>query len=108
MSELNTIITGIENEAAKIPAIAAAVEARITAVFSRVNSLEKSVVGEALVKIMPQLAAIEAALAPPVYLDRQTLGGIVSHAWIEGPIATYEAIDTHTAAALVPINMLLP
>lgn len=51
---------------------------------------------------------IEDALDPPAYSDRQTLGGVVVHAWIEGTIATYEATTTQSAAALIPINMLLP
>jgi hypothetical protein len=52
--------------------------------------------------------AVEAALAPLPYLDAQTLGGAVTHAWIEGTIETYEAVKKQQAAALIPITMLLP
>jgi hypothetical protein len=52
--------------------------------------------------------AVEAVLAPPPIQVQQTLGGIVSHAWIEGTIEVWEAIKTQRAAAMIPVNILLP
>ena len=52
--------------------------------------------------------AVETALLPRPTAVQQTLGGVVSHAWIEGTINVYEAIKTQRAAAAIPVNILLP
>jgi len=52
------------------------------------------------------LDKIDAALAPDVGQDTQTLGGIVSHAWIEGQVQTDEGTLGSIAVAVVPIRML--
>ncbi len=52
--------------------------------------------------------AIEAALAPPAGADAQSLGGLVSHAWIEGPVEVFEAVEGERAAAILTVQMLLP
>ncbi len=52
--------------------------------------------------------ALEAKLAPPGGSDVQTLGGLVSHAWIEGPIEVFEAPQGERSAAIVTIQMLIP
>jgi hypothetical protein len=52
--------------------------------------------------------ALEAAIAPPGASDVQTLGGLVSHAWIEGPIEVFEAPQGERSAAIVTIQMLIP
>lgn len=53
------------------------------------------------------LDGVEAALAPddPIS-NRLTLGGLVSHVWIEGTVEVYEgAIASHTVA-IVPLRIL--
>ena len=52
--------------------------------------------------------AVEAALAPPAGMETQTLGGLVSHAWIEGPVEVFEAPVGERAAAIVTVQMLAP
>ena len=54
------------------------------------------------------LDAIDTALAPPAGSDVQTLGGLVSHCWIEGAVEVYEAPQGERAAAIVPVQMLVP
>lgn len=52
---------------------------------------------------------VEAALAPSnVLAPNQTLGGVVAHAWIEGTIDVFEAVQTQRAACVIPIHMLIP
>lgn len=48
-----------------------------------------------------------AALAPPAYTDKQTLGGLVEYAAIDGDIEIYEGILADKAVALLPIRILL-
>ena len=48
-----------------------------------------------------------AALAPPAYTDKQTLGGLVEYAAIDGDIEVYEGILADKAVALLPIRLLL-
>ena len=52
--------------------------------------------------------AVEAALAPSPAFPAQTLGGAVRHAWIEGEIEVFEGVLGERAAAIVPIQMLMP
>ncbi len=52
--------------------------------------------------------AVEATLAPADGSDVQTLGGLVSHAWIEGPIEVFEAPQGERSAAIVTVQMLIP
>lgn len=52
------------------------------------------------------LDAVEKALAPPPAQDVQTLGGLVSHCWVEGPIQTDEGTLGTRAVALVSIKFL--
>jgi hypothetical protein len=57
----------------------------------------------------PLIDAIEAALAPdgpPPAV--QNLGGLVSHAWIEGRIETDEGVLGDQAVAIIPIHLLVP
>ena len=53
------------------------------------------------------LDSVEAALAPPPYLDRQTLGGLVSHAYIDGEIVISEGMlpDDRISIAVVPVTL---
>ena len=51
------------------------------------------------------LDAVETALAPD-FSGKQTLGGLVSHCWIEGQIATDEGTLGQTAVAIIPIRIL--
>jgi hypothetical protein len=57
--------------------------------------------------------AVEAALAPAgtdlAMQAVQTLGGLVSHRWIEGSIEYYEGLDTNgRSVAVIPVAMLIP
>jgi hypothetical protein len=60
--------------------------------------------------INPILDGIEAALAPNIVTGTQTLGGLVSHAWIEGPsTVALGDIDTQGfGGAVVEVHMLIP
>ena len=52
--------------------------------------------------------AIEAALAPNVITDVQTLGGLVSHCWIEGEIEQFPGVLDGIAKAIIPVKILVP
>jgi len=54
------------------------------------------------------LDALDAALAPQAGAEVQTLGGLVSHAWIDGPVEVFEAPQGERAAAIVAVQMLVP
>jgi hypothetical protein len=54
------------------------------------------------------LDAIEAALAPGVMSGVQTLGGLVSHAWIEGEIEQFPGVLDGVALAIIPVRVLVP
>lgn len=49
--------------------------------------------------------AVEQALAPDPISNKQTLGGLVQHAWIEGEIETDEGLLQQQGYALVPIRI---
>jgi len=58
----------------------------------------------------PLLDAIEAALAPAgadQLAGVQTLGGLVKHCWINGPIETDEGALGGQAVAIVPVEILV-
>ncbi|MDE3017030.1 MAG: hypothetical protein KGI29_08965 [Pseudomonadota bacterium] len=52
--------------------------------------------------------AIEAALTPGINCIAQTLGGIVSHAWIEGDIEQFPGVLDGIAKAIIPVKILVP
>jgi hypothetical protein len=52
--------------------------------------------------------AIETALAPNVMSNAQTLGGLVSHAWIEGEIEQFPGVLDGIAKAIIPVKILIP
>lgn len=54
----------------------------------------------------PLLDAVEAALAPDPIDLVQTLGGLVSHCWIDGKIETDEGVLGGQAVAIVPVAIL--
>ncbi len=56
----------------------------------------------------PLIDAIEAALAPTVPADNQTLGGLVDHAWIAGKIETDEGALGGQGVAIIPLNIIVP
>ncbi len=56
----------------------------------------------------PLIDAIEAALAPPIPTDNQTLGGLVDHVWIAGRIETDEGTLGRQAVAIIPLNIIVP
>jgi hypothetical protein len=58
--------------------------------------------------INPLLDAVEAALAPDLVSNLQTLGGLVAHCWIAGKIETDEGVLGGQAVAIVPIEILVP
>jgi len=53
----------------------------------------------------PLVDAIVAALAPNPISNKQTLGGLVQHCWIEGAIETDEGVLGDQAVAIIPIIM---
>lgn len=53
----------------------------------------------------PLLDAVEAALQPDAITNKQTLGGLVQHAWIEGQIETDEGMLQEQGYALIPISV---
>lgn len=53
----------------------------------------------------PLLDAVEASIAPGTNATTQTLGGVVSHCWIEGEIQTDEGTLGDIAVARVPIRI---
>lgn len=57
----------------------------------------------------PLLDAVEQALQPqnPDINQWQTLGGLVTHCWIEGTIETDEGTLGDQAVAIIPINILV-
>lgn len=52
--------------------------------------------------------AVEAALLPGINAIAQTLGGIVSHAWIEGEIEQFPGVLDGIAKAIIPVKILVP
>ena len=52
--------------------------------------------------------AVEAALLPGINSNAQTLGGIVSHAWIEGEIEQFPGVLDGIAKAIIPVKILVP
>ena len=52
--------------------------------------------------------AIEASLSPGVNSNAQTLGGLVSHAWIEGEIEQFPGVLDGIAKAIIPVKILVP
>jgi len=52
--------------------------------------------------------AVEAALQPGINAIAQTLGGIVSHAWIEGEIEQFPGVLDGIAKAIIPVKILVP
>ena len=55
----------------------------------------------------PLADAVMAALAPPPSQQTQTLGGAVSHAWVEGEVLTDEGLLGPQAAMILPISILV-
>lgn len=55
----------------------------------------------------PLMDAIDAALAPDPVTMFQTLGGTVSHCWIEGEIITDEGMLGPQGVAIIPVNILV-
>ena len=53
----------------------------------------------------PLLDAVEAALAPSPVTNKQTLGGLVQHCCISGPIRIDEAINGDVSIAIIPIEI---
>lgn len=55
--------------------------------------------------INPLLDAVVAALAPSPISNKQTLGGLVEHAWIDGTIETDEGVLGEQGVCIVPITI---
>lgn len=53
------------------------------------------------------LDAIDTALAPSPATETQTLGGLVSHAWISGAVETSGGLLGAQAVAVIPISILI-
>jgi len=56
----------------------------------------------------PLLDAIDAALAPSRLTGLQTLGGLVSHCWIEGKILKDAGDLDGDGVAVIPVRILVP
>lgn len=59
----------------------------------------------------PLLDALDTALAPTggdLQNQTQTLGGLVSHCWINGTTEIFEGFLADQAVAIVPISILVP
>lgn len=57
----------------------------------------------------PLLDAIEAALVPDDAGNNVlTLGGLVSHCWIEGKTESFEGMLGDQAVAIIPVSILVP
>jgi hypothetical protein len=56
----------------------------------------------------PIVDAAVAALAPPAGDDRQTLGGLVEYAALEGTVQVFEGVLGDRAVAVLPISIVLP
>ena len=54
------------------------------------------------------LDALDAAVAPDPITRFQTLGGLVSHCWIEGDIVNDEGLFQGQSFAIVPFMILVP
>ena len=54
------------------------------------------------------LDGVELALAPPPGEEAQTLGGLVTHCWVEGRVEIHPGDLDNQAIAVVPIKMLVP
>lgn len=53
----------------------------------------------------PLIDSITAALAPEVVSNKQTLGGLVQHAWIDGSIETDEGVLGEQGVAIIPVTI---
>jgi hypothetical protein len=56
----------------------------------------------------PLIDAVDAALAPNPLTGTQTLGGLVSHCWIEGKIMKDPGDLDGDGVAVIPVKILLP
>lgn len=56
----------------------------------------------------PILDAITAALAPAPAMSRQTLGGLVEYAAIDGNIDISEGVMGDRTVAFIPIKVIVP
>lgn len=54
------------------------------------------------------LDAIDAALAPEPVTGKQTLGGLVSHCWIEGNVMKDTGDMDGDGLAVIPVKILVP
>jgi hypothetical protein len=54
------------------------------------------------------LDGVETALKPAPGIEAQTLGGLVTHCWIEGRVEIHPGDLDGQAIAVVPIKMLVP
>jgi len=55
------------------------------------------------------LKAIDTALMPDNWVTgKQTLGGLVTHCWLEGEVVMDTGVHSQQGAALLPIKMLVP
>jgi hypothetical protein len=54
----------------------------------------------------PLIDAVDAALAPSIVTRKQTLGGLVSHAWIEGKIMKDPGDLDGDGIAVIPVKIL--
>ena len=61
-----------------------------------------------ITQINDLIDAIETALKPRFPYEEQTLGGLVSHCWIDGDITKDPGDLDGEGLAMIPINILIP
>jgi|SRR6185437_3978582 len=54
----------------------------------------------------PLVDAVVAALSPTPAGEKQTLGGLVLNAWVDGEIRIFEGVLGQQAVAIIPISIL--
>lgn len=74
-------------------------------IYHRVGTDETAIPDEETSLIMD---AVQAALNPPDVDERQTLGGLVHHCWIDGTVLKDSGDLDGQAVIVVPIKMLVP
>lgn len=76
-------------------------------VYDNVGNDETAIPGQRL-NVLVDL--IDRALAPTLGQEAQTLGGLVNHCWISGPVETYEgyAAMLNQSVAVIPVQITVP
>lgn len=74
-------------------------------IYAQMGTDPESVPGAALDSLVD---AVSAAMAPSAFTGVQTLGGLVSHCWIEGSLHLDPGDIDGQAKAIIPVHILVP